>query len=131
MTKHKAASLESVARSDKRPYRGYLLKKGLRDVYKAGDADEAKARLESWLSWACRCRIPEFVGLSKKVRKRKDAIVRAVELGVSNARIESMNNKIKLTVRMGYGFRNIDNLIALIMLRCSDLQPQLPGRMAA
>ena len=65
------------------------------------------------------------------MRKRKDAIVRAVELGISNARIESMNNKTKLTIRMGYGFRNIDNLIALIMLRCSDLQPQLPGRMAA
>ena len=65
------------------------------------------------------------------MRRRKDAIVRAVELGISNARIESMNNKIKLTIRMGYGFRNIDNLIALIMLRCSDLQPQLPGRMAA
>ena len=131
LTERQAASLEAIARSDKRLYRGYLLKEGLRDVYKAAGADEARARLGSWLSWACRCRIPEFVELSKKVRKRKDAIVRAVELGISNARIESMNNKIKLTVRMGYGFRNIDNLIALVMLRCSDLQPQLPGRMAA
>ena len=69
--------------------------------------------------------------MSRKVRRRKEAIVRAVQLGISNARIEAVNNKIKLTVRMGYGFRNIGNLIALIMLRCSDLQPQLPGRMAA
>ena len=30
----------------------------------------------------------------------------------------------------GYGFRNIDNLIALVMLRCSDLKPALPGREA-
>lgn len=131
LTGRQAAALEAIARSDKRLYRGYLLKEGLRDVYKAADAEEARSRLESWLSWACRCRIPEFVELSKKVRRRKDAIVRAVELGISNARIESMNNKIKLTVRMGYGFRNIDNLIALIMLRCSDLKPQLPGRTAA
>jgi hypothetical protein len=29
---------------------------------------------------------------------------------------------------MGYGFRNIDNLIALIMLRCSNLPVNLPGR---
>ena len=131
LTERQAASLAAIARSDKRLYRGYLLKEGLRDVYKAGDAEGARARLESWLAWACRCRIPEFVELSKKVRKRKGAIVRSVELGISNARIESMNNKIKLTIRMGYGFRNIDNLIALIMLRCSDLHPQLPGRMAA
>jgi len=131
LTERQAAALEAIARSDRRLYRGYLLKEGLRDVYKAADADEARSRLESWLSRACRCRIPEFVELSRKVRRRKDAIVRAVELGISNARIESMNNKIKLTIRMGYGVRNMDNLIALIMLRCSDLQPQLPGRKAA
>ena len=65
------------------------------------------------------------------MRSRKAEIVRAVELGISNARIEAINNKIKLTVRMGYGFRNIDNLIALVMLRCSDLKPQLPYRAAA
>ena len=41
---------------------------------------------------------------------------------------EAVNNKIKLTVRMGYGFRNIDNLIALVMLRCSNLPITLPGR---
>lgn len=131
LTERQAASLESIARCDRRLYRGYLLKEGLRDVYKAADADEARMRLESWLSRACRCRIPEFVELSRKVRRRKETIVRAVQLGISNARIEAVNNKIKLTVRMGYGFRNIGNLIALIMLRCSDLQPQLPGRMAA
>ena len=123
--------LEAIARSDPRLYRGYLLKESLRDVFKATDGEEAEARLKSWLSHACRCRIPEFVELSKKVRKRKDDIVRAVALRISNARIEAINNKIKLTIRMGYGFRNIDNLIALVMLRCSDLKPQLPGRCQA
>lgn len=131
LNEHQACTLEAIARSDKRLYRGYLLKEGLRDVYKAEDGNGARERLDAWLSWACRCRIPEFVELSRKVRKRKDAIVRAVELKISNARIEAINNKIKLTIRMGYGFRNIDNLIALVMLRCSDLHPQLPGRMAA
>lgn len=29
---------------------------------------------------------------------------------------------------MGYDFRNTDNLVALLMLRCGDCQPQLPGR---
>ena len=52
----------------------------------------------------------------------------AVELGISNGRVEAINNKIKVTVRMGYGFRNTDNLVALLMLRCGDCQPQLPGR---
>ena len=32
---------------------------------------------------------------------------------------------------MGYGFRNVDNLISLLMLWCSDIKPALPGRQAA
>ena len=46
-------------------------------------------------------------------------------------RVEAINNKIKATVRMGYGFRNTDNLVSLLMLRCSDCRPRLPGRQAA
>lgn len=42
----------------------------------------------------------------------------------------ALTNKIKVAIRQGYGFRNIDNLIALVMLRCSDLKPALPGREA-
>lgn len=42
--------------------------------------------------------------------------------------VEAVNNKIKLTVRMAYGFRNIDNLIALVMLRRPNLPVALPGR---
>ena len=39
-----------------------------------------------------------------------DAIVATVAYQISNARVEAANNKIKLTIRMAYGFRNIDNL---------------------
>lgn len=51
--------------------------------------------------------------------------------GVSTRRVEDINNKIKLTVRVGYGFRSIDNLIAPVMLRCSNLSITLPGRAQA
>ena len=47
-----------------------------------------------------------------------DAIVATVTHQISNAGVEAANNKIKLTIRMAYGFRNIDNLIGLICLRC-------------
>ena len=36
--------------------------------------------------------------------------------------------EIKLSIRMAYGFRNIDNLISMIMLRCGGLAFSLPGR---
>ena len=51
-----------------------------------------------------------------------------VELGISNARVEAINNKAKLTVRMAYGFRNMDNPIAAVMSWCSNLPVALLGR---
>ena len=56
------------------------------------------------------------------------AIVATVTHQISNARVEATNNKIKLTIRMAYGFRNIDNLISLIYLRCGGRMIYLPGR---
>lgn len=123
-----ALALERIAREDKRLYRAYLLKERLRDVFKVDRGTEAAALLDSWLASACRSGVASIRELSKKVRRHKEAIVRSVALGISNARVEAINNKIKLTVRMGYGFRNIDNLIALVMLRCSNLPINLPGR---
>lgn len=126
LTDSQSARPGAVARADPRLWRGYLPKEGLRDVFKAEGAGEAAARPGAWLASACRCRIAPFVELSRKVGRRRDSIVAAVGLGLSNARVEATNNKIKPAVRMGYGFRNIGNLIALVMLRCSDLKPSLP-----
>ncbi|BAQ31332.1 putative transposase [Bifidobacterium scardovii JCM 12489 = DSM 13734] len=39
-----------------------------------------------------------------------------------------MNDKIKTTIKMGYGYRNLDDLIALVMLKCGGLNLQLSGR---
>lgn len=39
----------------------------LRDVYRAGQAD-APERLDAWLAWACRSRIPAMVQLSQTIR---------------------------------------------------------------
>lgn len=128
LTARQSGALASVRAAGGALWRGYLLKEGLRAVFRAESADEARGLLDRWLSWACRCRIPEFVEVSRKVRRRRDAIVRAVGLGVSNARVEATNNKVKLAVRTAYGFRNVDNLLAMVMLRCSKLAPSLPGR---
>ena len=121
-------ALEEIRRSDRRLYKVWECKERLRRVIQAKDATTAAILLRSWLNSASHIKIPEVQELSKKVRRHREAIIRSVELGISNARVESINNKIKLTVRMAYGFRNVDNLIALVMLRCSWLHIQLPGR---
>ncbi len=108
--------------------RAWELKEDLRAVFRAADGSEAAELLDDWMHRAAYCKIAKVVAVEKKVRRRRDDIIAAVELGISNGRVEAINNKIKVTVRMGYGFRNTDNLVALLMLRCGDCQPQLPGR---
>jgi transposase len=127
LTAGQAAAVEMIAKSDGRLYRAYLLKEKLRLLLKL-PLELAAEALDGWIKWARRCRIPQFVELQKKIARHKDAITATVRHGLSNARVEAVNNKIKLTVRIGYGFRNIDNLIALVMLRCSGIKLTLPGR---
>ncbi len=45
-----------------------------------------------------------------------------IRLGMSNARIEATNNKIKLIIRKAYGFRNIQNMLDMVYLVCSNLE---------
>ena len=115
-------------RAGSRLVRAWELKEDLRAVFRAADGSEAAELLDDWMHRAAYCKIAKVVAVEKKVRRRRDDIIAAVELGISNGRVEAINNKIKVTVRMGYGFRNTDNLVALLMLRCGDCQPQLPGR---
>ena len=86
----------------------------------------ARGELNHWVSWASHSRIPEIVELSKKIRRRRPDILRAIRLGCSNARLEASDDRIKVTIRMAYGFHHVDNLIALVMLRCGGLDIRLP-----
>lgn len=65
--------------------------------------DEA---LEVWIGWARRSRIAAFVELQRRIVKDKASILAAIEHGLSNGRIESVNTKIRLITRVAFGFRS-------------------------
>lgn len=64
--------------------------------------------------------------LQRKIRWHYGAIMATLFSGLSNARVEAANNKIKLSIRMAYGFRNMANMVDMVMLRCSELTVPLP-----
>ena len=65
---------------------------------------------------------------ARREDRRRFDILRTIRSGPSNARLEAVNNKIKTTIRIGYGYRNLDNFIALVMPECGGLNLKLPGR---
>ena len=127
LTTRQQAKLAWIAKTDPRLHRAYLLKEGLRLVFQLG-YDEAVDALEAWIGWARRCRIPAFVELQKRIVKHKASILAAIEHGLSNGRIESVNTKIRLITRIAFGFRSPEALIALAMLNLGGHKPVLPGR---
>jgi transposase len=108
-------------------WRAYLLKEGLRTAFRL-KGEEGKDALTRWLSWAARCRIPEFTELGKKIRRHLPSIHATLDHGLSNGLIESVNTKIRVLTRISYGFHNAAALIALAMLALGGFRPPLPGR---
>jgi transposase len=127
LTERQQAKLAWIAKTHPYLHRAYLLKEGLRTVFKLA-AHEAKHALSRWLSWAARCRIPEFTALGQRIRKHLPDIHASLDHAMSNALIESVNTKIRLITRMAFGFARPSNLIALALLSLGGHRPNLPGR---
>src|SRR6266498_6020443 len=86
---------------------GFRLKEGLRMVFtlaRAGARPAAKQALDKWLSWARRCRIPAFVDLARRVTAHREAIHISIDHDLSNGLVESVNTKLRLLTRMGFGY---------------------------
>ncbi len=127
LTERQDTALAALRDTDPRGqlYRSWQLKELLRTPLRQ-PVGQAGAGLERWIFRASHSRIPEIVELCRKTRRRKDDIPKTIRLGHSNARPEAFNNKIKVTIRMAYGFRHVDDLIAMIKLRCSGPPIHLP-----
>jgi len=127
LTENQRIKLEWIAKTDPRLYRAYLLKEGLRLVFQLPH-DQAAEALDRWIAWARRCRIEPFVVLAQRITVHRETILAAIEHGLSNGRIESVNTKIRLMTRIAFGFRSPEALIALAMLNLGGHRLVLPGR---
>lgn len=120
------AVLHELRRNRSVLYRCWQLKEGVRDLYRLADPAHAPGHLDWWLAWACRSRIPAFVSLSKTVRANRDRILAAVELGLSNSKLEGLNSKIRLINHRGYGHHSAAAVVAMIYLCCGGITVELP-----
>ena len=128
LTDNQRIRLEMIQARDPQLYRAYRLKESLRTLLKSSDVDQAEADLKHWLWWARHSRIPAFHDLYEKIKRHREHILNTIRLGLSNARIEATNNKIKLIIRKAYGFRNIQNMMDMVYLVCSNIRVPLPNR---
>jgi transposase len=118
--------LHQLRRHSSSLYRGWQLKEAVRDLYRLRWPSHAPEHLDWWLCWAQRCQIPAFVKLAKTVKANRERILAAVELGLSNSKLEGLNSKVRLINHRGYGHHTAAALIAMIYLCCGGITVELP-----
>jgi transposase len=88
----------------------YRVKERLRDFYRTGDPDEAKAMLAELHSHCTKKAMPpEIQRLGRTIKHWFDKITNFHLARVSNGPTEALNNLIKRIKRIGFGFRNFEN----------------------
>ena len=125
LTQEQRAQLAYIAAIHPVMFRAYRLKEALRLVFTlTGDA--AITALKKWRTWARRSGLKPFIALAERISRYWEQIIATLTHGVTNALVESVNTKIRLITRRGFGFRNTDALIGLAKLSLGGYRPQLP-----
>lgn len=127
LTGRQAQTLRALKAAGGKVARAYELKEALRGIFAPGlTIDDVSELLTRFCSRASRSRMPAFVRLAKTIRKHRQGILAAVRLGITNARAEALNNKVRLITRRAYGFHSADAALALVMLTCGPITLQPP-----
>ena len=111
--------MEYYVKENPELYEAYLGKERLRLIFKQDNFQNGCLALGRWLKWARKCGILEFEALAEKIDRNRKFIVATLKYGLSTGKLEATNNIIKSIIRRSFGFRNVDNLIAMIFIRTS------------
>jgi transposase len=113
--------LRHVQRTNRPLFRAYLLKESLATILDGGQVNVARNKLLDWIAWAQRSRLLPFRRVAKTIKKYIEGIVAYVQSGLSNARSEGMNGKVRTITRRSFGFHSAWSLIGLVLLCCSGI----------
>jgi len=118
-------TLEEIRKTHGPVFRAHGLKEAFCELLRCKDVAHLEEQMKAWLSWASRCRLKPFVTMGRTIRKYFKGVLTAVETGLTNARLEGMNNKIRLISHRAYGFHSSQALIAMIYLCCTKIDLDL------
>lgn len=120
--------IELIAASYPDLYRAYQLKERLRIILHLKDPYLAEEELRKWVNDARNSELQYFVPLADKLERHVPNILRSIECHANSAKSEATNTTIKALIKTARGFRNLDNMFSLIMMRCSDIVIPLNNR---
>ena len=127
-TENQTERLKLIENSYPDLYRAYQLKETLRLILHLKDSDMALIELNEWITEASACGLKPMEKLAEKIQRHCMSIFNSIRFQANSAKSESTNTTIKALIKMARGFRNLENMKALIYLKCSDLLIPLNNR---
>ena len=126
LNEHQRDLVNNLRRSRYQLFRAWELKEELRYFYKHVAPNDAVDYLKAWITRLLRSRIRAYRNLAKQMKHNFDRIVAAVQLGLSNARLEGINARVRIIQRRGHGYKDVESLIAMIHLCLGGITLELP-----
>jgi len=98
--------LQELLAANRRLWVVYVLKDGLKALWRYTYIGAARRAWEEWYGWAVRSRIPALVAFARRLSGKLPGILAHCRFPLHTGVLEGINNKIKVLKRMAYGFRN-------------------------
>ena len=106
-------------------YQAYALKELFFDFMDAKSSSVAAELLSKWFDACDRLHLPEFKACRRMLKNWKTYILNAFDSPYSNGFTEGCNNGIKTLKRVAFGFRNLLNFRARILLAANPAYPNI------
>jgi transposase len=110
--------------------RAYRLKLAMQEFWSTPQIF-ADMFLREWIGWATRSQLTPMVGLAKTIKQHEEGILRWFHSKMTNGLLEGINGLVQAAKRRARGYRNVDNLIAMVYMTANKLRlPTLAARRA-
>ena len=127
LTTRQATTLTAIRRHGGELWRAYQRKEELRAIFAGGLTDEETGELlDRWCARVQRSRLEPFIKAGRTIRRHRDGILAAIRLGLTNARLEGLNQRVRLIMRRAFGFHSARAALALVMLSAGPINLTLP-----
>lgn len=99
-------ALDHLQHSNANLATAYQLKEQLRDIYRIDHKEEAEIQLERWCLLAEATKLAPLRTMVRTIRSHSAGILAYWNQGITSAKVEGFNNKIRWLIRQAYGYRD-------------------------
>lgn len=111
--------LQNILETNEPLFKAYYLYEDLSQIWEQKNKDEGNEQLLYWCKRAQESGLRPFMKVAETLLTRRTGILAWYDARTSNAKVEGINNKIKVLKRRAYGYRD-DEYFKLLLLGLYD-----------